>query len=185
MIRAQDETYRLIELVIYEADKLPDFRKILSCIITNTVYLLFFVIFRDAKTITSKFMRHQAFQSELQSNRERLVQLRHAAVRLAEEKPEFLGTIDPQIVDLSIQWEQLEKTTEEKGQKLFDANRQQLYVQSISDMKVTFLFLFFLHECRKLIIITLLVGGILPRIIMPVVGSFPLFRIGLNNFNNK
>uniref|UniRef100_A0A1I8EKU7 Spectrin beta chain n=1 Tax=Wuchereria bancrofti TaxID=6293 RepID=A0A1I8EKU7_WUCBA len=91
--------------------------------------------YRDAKTITSKFMRHQAFQSELQSNRERLVQLRHAAVRLAEEKPEFLGTIDPQIADLSIQWEQLEKTTEEKGQKLFDANRQQLYVQSISDMK--------------------------------------------------
>ncbi|MCP9264820.1 Spectrin beta chain [Dirofilaria immitis] len=91
--------------------------------------------YRDAKTITSKFMRHQAFQSELQSNRERLVQLRHAAVRLAEEKPEFLGTIDPQIADLSLQWEQLEKTTEEKGQKLFDANRQQLYVQSISDMK--------------------------------------------------
>ncbi|VDN35112.1 unnamed protein product, partial [Gongylonema pulchrum] len=80
-------------------------------------------------------MRHQAFQSELQSNRERLEQLRHAAVKLAEEKPEFLGTIDPQIADLSVQWEQLEKTTEEKGQKLFDANRQQLYVQSISDMK--------------------------------------------------
>ncbi|VIO98225.1 beta-G spectrin, identical [Brugia malayi] len=96
--------------------------------------------YRDAKTITSKFMRHQAFQSELQSNRERLVQLRHAAVRLAEEKPEFLGTIDPQIADLSIQWEQLEKTTEEKGQKLFDANRQQLYVQSISDMKIIFMY---------------------------------------------
>ncbi|VDK74725.1 unnamed protein product [Litomosoides sigmodontis] len=91
--------------------------------------------YRDAKTITSKFVRHQAFQSELQSNHERLVQLRHAAIRLTEEKPEFLGTIDPQIADLSIQWEQLEKTTEEKGQKLFDANRQQLYVQSISDMK--------------------------------------------------
>lgn len=81
-------------------------------------------------------MRHQAFQSELQSNRQRLVELRHAAVRLVEEKPEFVGTIDPQIADLSIQWEELEKTTEEKGQKLFDANRQQLYVQSISDMKV-------------------------------------------------
>uniref|UniRef100_F1KPP4 Spectrin beta chain n=1 Tax=Ascaris suum TaxID=6253 RepID=F1KPP4_ASCSU len=91
--------------------------------------------YRDAKTITSKFVRHQAFQSELQSNRERLEQLRHAAIKLAEEKPEFVGTIDPQIADLSSQWEQLERTTEEKGQKLFDANRQQLYVQSISDMK--------------------------------------------------
>ncbi|TKR87947.1 hypothetical protein L596_012272 [Steinernema carpocapsae] len=91
--------------------------------------------YRDAKTITSKFVRHQAFQSELQSNKERLDELRHAAVRLAEEKPEFLEMIDPQILDISTQWEQLEKTTEEKGQKLFDANRQQLYVQSISDMK--------------------------------------------------
>uniref|UniRef100_A0A915D0N2 Uncharacterized protein n=2 Tax=Ditylenchus dipsaci TaxID=166011 RepID=A0A915D0N2_9BILA len=91
--------------------------------------------YRDAKTITSKFVRHQAFQSELQSNKERLNELHHAAERLSEEKPEFLAMIDPQVSDLEGQWEQLEKTTEEKGQKLFDANRQQLYVQSISDMK--------------------------------------------------
>ncbi|CAD6199906.1 unnamed protein product [Caenorhabditis auriculariae] len=91
--------------------------------------------YRDAKTITSKFVRHQAFQSELQSNKERLEQLRHAAINLGDDKPEFHGTIDPQIEELATQWEQLEKTTEEKGQKLFDANRQQLYVQSIADMK--------------------------------------------------
>lgn len=81
-------------------------------------------------------MRHQAFQSELQSNKQRLEELHHAAVRLSEEKPEFLESIEPQVSELEDQWEQLEKTTEEKGQKLFDANRQQLYVQSISDMKV-------------------------------------------------
>lgn len=85
-------------------------------------------------------MRHQAFQSELQANRERLDKLRHAALQLAQDKPEFMGSIDPQISELSQQWEQLEKTTEEKGQKLFDANRQQLYVQSISDMKVCTIF---------------------------------------------
>lgn len=68
---------------------------------------------------------------------ERLDQLQHAAIDLGAEKPEFTGTIDPQIVELAHQWEQLEKTTEEKGQKLFDANRQQLYVQSIADMKVS------------------------------------------------
>lgn len=83
-------------------------------------------------------MRHQAFQSELLSNKQRLDDLHHAAEQLADDKPEFLGLIDPQVSDLSHQWEQLEKTTEEKGQKLFDANRQQLYVQSISDMKVCF-----------------------------------------------
>ncbi|KAI6170719.1 Spectrin beta chain [Aphelenchoides bicaudatus] len=91
--------------------------------------------YRDAKTITSKFVRHQAFKSELDANKERLKELQHAAERLSEEKPEFLEFIDPHVEELSAQWEQLEKTTEEKGQKLFDANRQQLYVQSISDMR--------------------------------------------------
>jgi spectrin beta len=91
--------------------------------------------YRDAKTITSKFVRHQAFKSELDANKERLKELQHAAERLSEEKPEFLEFIDPHVEELGNQWEQLEKTTEEKGQKLFDANRQQLYVQSISDMK--------------------------------------------------
>uniref|UniRef100_A0A915M9S2 Calponin-homology (CH) domain-containing protein n=1 Tax=Meloidogyne javanica TaxID=6303 RepID=A0A915M9S2_MELJA len=91
--------------------------------------------YRDAKTITSKFMRHQAFQAELQANKARLEQLHHAAEHLAEEKPEFTGIIDPQMVELEQQWEQLEKTTEEKGQRLFDANRQQLYVQSIGEVQ--------------------------------------------------
>lgn len=31
--------------------------------------------YRDAKTIHSKFMRHQAFEAEIQSNKERLEQL--------------------------------------------------------------------------------------------------------------
>lgn len=73
--------------------------------------------------------------------KERLDQLQHAAIDLGAEKPEFTGTIDPQITELAHQWEQLEKTTEEKGQKLFDANRQQLYVQSIADMKVCLCFI--------------------------------------------
>lgn len=91
--------------------------------------------YRDAKTITSKFMRHQAFQAELQANKARLEQLHHAAEQLAEEKPEFTEMIDPQVLELAQQWEQLEKTTEEKGQRLFDANRQQLYVQSIGEVQ--------------------------------------------------
>lgn len=85
-------------------------------------------------------MRHQAFQAELQANKARLEQLHHAAEHLAEEKPEFTGIIDPQMVELEQQWEQLEKTTEEKGQRLFDANRQQLYVQSIGEVQVDFKF---------------------------------------------
>ncbi|KAI6219065.1 Spectrin beta chain [Aphelenchoides besseyi] len=91
--------------------------------------------YRDARSITQKFTRHEAFKSELSANKQRLQELQHAAERLSEEKPEFLEFIDPQVEELATQWEQLEKTTEEKGQKLFDANRQQLYIQSVNDMK--------------------------------------------------
>uniref|UniRef100_A0A914HJH5 Spectrin beta chain n=1 Tax=Globodera rostochiensis TaxID=31243 RepID=A0A914HJH5_GLORO len=91
--------------------------------------------YRDAKTITSKFMRHQAFQAELAANKRRLEEIHHAAEQMAEEKPEFHDMIDPEVLQLSQQWEQLERTTEEKGQRLFDANRQQLYVQSIGEVK--------------------------------------------------
>jgi spectrin beta len=63
-----------------------------------------------------------------------------AAERLVQDKPEFARVIEPQIADVATQWTELEKATEEKGQKLFDANRQQLYVQSISDMQVRGLF---------------------------------------------
>ncbi|KAL3083302.1 hypothetical protein niasHS_011104 [Heterodera schachtii] len=91
--------------------------------------------YRDAKTITSKFMRHQAFQAELAANKRRLEEIHHAAEQLAEEKPEFHEMIDPEVLQLSQQWEQLERTTEEKGQRLFDTNRQQLYVQSIGEVK--------------------------------------------------
>lgn len=147
MIRAQDETYRYISKIVLSLRLknifIGTFYKLSHKLENDLIDLqsqLNFLIFRDAKTITSKFVRHQAFQSELLSNKQRLDELHHAAIRLSEEKPEFLGMIDPQVSELSTQWEQLEKTTEEKGQKLFDANREQLYVQSISDMKVFFLF---------------------------------------------
>lgn len=91
--------------------------------------------YRDARTITSKFVRHQAFESELAANKERLRELRQAAERLSEEKPEFLEQISPQVGELETEWERLEETTHEKGKKLFDANKQQLYVQSIADMQ--------------------------------------------------
>lgn len=56
-----------------------------------------FAAFSDARTITTKFVRHQAFQSEIQSNKERLEALQSAAQRLTQEKPEFAQIIEPQV----------------------------------------------------------------------------------------
>lgn len=58
------------------------------------------------------------------------VPLFQAAVRLTSDKPALSPNIDPQMAELTAQWSDLEKTTKEKGEKLFDANRQALYVQT-------------------------------------------------------
>ena len=50
------------------------------------------------------------------------------------EKPEMAPIVDPKMAELSGQWRDLEETTQQKGQKLFDANRQLLYDQSCDDI---------------------------------------------------
>ena len=49
-------------------------------------------------------------------------------------KPETREQIEPMLADLNKQWEDLETTTKEKGEKLFDANRSVLYEQSCDDI---------------------------------------------------
>ena len=49
-------------------------------------------------------------------------------------KPETRDQIEPMLKDLSSQWEDLESTTKEKGERLFDANRSTLYQQSCDDV---------------------------------------------------
>lgn len=50
------------------------------------------------------------------------------------EKPELSPVIEPQLAEIAQQFEALENTTTEKGEKLFDANRQVLYEQTCDDI---------------------------------------------------
>jgi len=45
--------------------------------------------YREAKNIHSKWMRHQAFESEIKSNKDRLERLIKEANDLIEQKPEL------------------------------------------------------------------------------------------------
>ena len=45
--------------------------------------------YRDAKNIHSKYMRHQAFESEIKANKDRLERLIKEATGLLEQKPEL------------------------------------------------------------------------------------------------
>lgn len=90
--------------------------------------------YRSAKTIHSKWTRHQAFEAEIAANKERLFEAQKAAKELVKEKPEFKEIIDPKLKDLSKSFDDLEVTTKDKGALLFDANREQLVHQTCDDI---------------------------------------------------
>ncbi|MDK2413625.1 hypothetical protein QHH03_31520, partial [Aphanizomenon sp. 202] len=49
--------------------------------------------YRSAKTVHSKWTRHQAFEAEIASNKDRLVRVQEAGEVLVKEKPEMAELI--------------------------------------------------------------------------------------------
>ncbi|XP_052105502.1 spectrin beta chain-like isoform X5 [Mytilus californianus] len=90
--------------------------------------------YRDAKNLHSKYVRHQAFEKEIAANKDRLMRLMKAGEDLLQDKPETREQIEPILASLQEQWEELERTTKAKGEKLFDSNRSVLYEQSCDDI---------------------------------------------------
>ncbi|VDI17966.1 spectrin beta [Mytilus galloprovincialis] len=90
--------------------------------------------YRDAKNLHSKYVRHQAFEKEIAANKDRLMRLMKAGEDLLQDKPETREQIEPILASLNEQWEELERTTKAKGEKLFDSNRSVLYEQSCDDI---------------------------------------------------
>lgn len=52
-----------------------------------------------------------------------------------ESKPEFEPIVKEHLAKLHQLWDKLESTTQEKARLLFDANRSELFDQSLADMK--------------------------------------------------
>ncbi|XP_050677383.1 spectrin beta chain isoform X1 [Leptidea sinapis] len=90
--------------------------------------------YRSAKTIHSKWTRHQAFEAEIAANKERLYAVQNAAEELMKQKPEFVEIISPKMQELQDQFENLQTTTKDKGERLFDANREVLLHQTCDDI---------------------------------------------------
>lgn len=90
--------------------------------------------YRTAKTVHSKWTRHQAFEAEIAANKERLHEAEKAAKDLMAEKPEFREIIEPKLQDLGKHFDVLEDTTKDKGALLFDAKRETIVQQSVDDI---------------------------------------------------
>ena len=70
--------------------------------------------YRSAKTVHSKWTRHQAFEAEIASNKDRLIAIQESANALVQEKPEFAQFIKPKVNELGQTFEDLERSTKEK-----------------------------------------------------------------------
>jgi len=92
--------------------------------------------YRDTANIHTKYLRHQAFQAEIISNKERLVALKRHAEQLKDERRQQIdpNDINQRIGELDDQWTSLEEITKDKGERLFDANRSKLFQQSITNL---------------------------------------------------
>ncbi|EMP23884.1 Spectrin beta chain, brain 1, partial [Chelonia mydas] len=88
----------------------------------------------EARNLHSKWLKHQAFMAELASNKEWLEKIEKEGMQLIAEKPETETVVKEKLTGLRQMWEELESTTQTKAQRLFDANKAELFTQSCADL---------------------------------------------------
>ncbi|XP_051471769.1 spectrin beta chain, non-erythrocytic 1 isoform X1 [Apus apus] len=88
----------------------------------------------EARNLHSKWLKHQAFMAELASNKEWLEKIEKEGMQLIAEKPETEAIVKEKLTGLHEMWEELESTTQTKAQRLFDANKAELFTQSCADL---------------------------------------------------
>ncbi|XP_070772263.1 spectrin beta chain, non-erythrocytic 1 isoform X3 [Enoplosus armatus] len=88
----------------------------------------------EARNLHSKWLKHQAFMAELQSNKEWLDKIDKGGQALMAEKPETEAMVKEKLASLKTMWEDLESTTQTKAKCLFDANKAELFTQSCADL---------------------------------------------------
>ncbi|XP_061693988.1 spectrin beta chain, non-erythrocytic 1 isoform X3 [Syngnathoides biaculeatus] len=88
----------------------------------------------EARNLHSKWLKHQAFMAELQSNKEWLDKIQKDGNALMAEKPETEGVVREKLASLKKMWDELESTTQTKAKCLFDANKAELFAQSCADL---------------------------------------------------
>ncbi|XP_071335921.1 spectrin beta chain, non-erythrocytic 1 isoform X2 [Trachinotus anak] len=89
----------------------------------------------EARNLHSKWLKHQAFMAELQSNKEWLDKIDKDGQTLMAEKPETEAMVKEKLASLKTMWEDLESTTQTKAKCLFDANKAELFTQSCADLE--------------------------------------------------
>lgn len=91
--------------------------------------------YRSAKTIHSKWTRHQAFEAEIKSNKDRLYRIQEQGEQLLQHQPDVRPLVEQKLGELGQQFSHLEEVTEKKGEDLLDSNRHAIYEQSVDELE--------------------------------------------------
>ncbi|NXH18808.1 SPTB1 protein, partial [Bucco capensis] len=93
------------------------------------------VSYGDARGLHGKWQKHQAFMAELAPNQGWLEKIETDGKELVSRKPQYSAVVRQRLEELRGQWDRLRGAAEEKGQRLFEANRSKLYAQSCRELE--------------------------------------------------
>jgi spectrin beta len=90
--------------------------------------------YRDPTNLVSKQKRHEAFEAELDANRQQLDDLLETGNSLAAAQPESSEEIKGRLDDLQSQWEELRGKAAERGLRLRQGNSQEQFSRAVEDL---------------------------------------------------
>ncbi|NXW55501.1 SPTB1 protein, partial [Eurystomus gularis] len=93
------------------------------------------VSYGEAHGLHGKWQKHQAFMAELAPNQGWLEKIEVEGRELASRKPQYSEVVTRRLEELHGRWDGLRGAAEEKGRRLFEANRSALYAQSCGELE--------------------------------------------------
>ncbi|NXR06571.1 SPTB1 protein, partial [Semnornis frantzii] len=93
------------------------------------------ISYGDAHGLHGKWQKHQTFMAELAPNQGWLEKIEMDGKDLARQKPQYSQVVTERLAELCRRWAGLCEAAEEKGQRLFEANRAELYAQSCGELE--------------------------------------------------
>ncbi|XP_074774416.1 spectrin beta chain, erythrocytic isoform X1 [Athene noctua] len=97
------------------------------------------VSYGEAHGLHGKWQKHQAFMAELTPNQGWLEKIemfcQQEGKELASRKPQYSEVVVRRLAELRRRWDGLCSAAEEKGRRLFEANRSALYAQSYGELE--------------------------------------------------
>ncbi|XP_064019369.1 spectrin beta chain, erythrocytic [Pogoniulus pusillus] len=93
------------------------------------------ISYSDTRGLHGKWQKHQAFMAELAPNQAWLEKIEMDGKELASRKPQHSQAVTQRLAELRGRWAGLCRAAEEKGQRLFEANRAELYARSCGELE--------------------------------------------------